>query len=431
MAERKRTGRSNTPTELEEALRRHVRAKGADYLKDPNITSVGVGLKNGNGPVCLQFTVGEKGDSAIEALGSRRIPETIDIEGHSVPTDVVQRVYRLSYELVEAESLDERRVRIDPIRPGVSTAHIRETAGTIGLLVFDRATGAPCILSNWHVLSGNTGSVGDTVVQPGPFDDNNAALNTVGALLRSHLGAAGDCALARIRSRGYDRSVLGFDVVPRRMARVALGDKVTKSGRTTGITFGLVRRVDVMAKIQYGAPTGQQAIGCFEIGADPDHPSSDGEISKGGDSGSAWLIAERGKPTDIFAGLHFAGETDAASDEHALACYSLSVQKKLDLGAEAVSPSRSGNPWRWAARRNRSTLRPSASAWRRAASSSLQKVQARRRGLPARAASRRPTAAAASSSAETILPETNRSAILPPTPDAVIVRPSLNREFRV
>jgi endonuclease G len=331
MAERKRTGRSNTPTELEEALRRHVRAKGADYLKDPNITSVGVGLKNGNGPVCLQFTVGEKGDSAIEALGSRRIPETIDIEGHSVPTDVVQRVYRLSYELVEAESLDERRVRIDPIRPGVSTAHIRETAGTIGLLVFDRATGAPCILSNWHVLSGNTGSVGDTVVQPGPFDDNNAALNTVGALLRSHLGAAGDCALARIRSRGYDRSVLGFDVVPRRMARVALGDKVTKSGRTTGITFGLVRRVDVMAKIQYGAPTGQQAIGCFEIGADPDHPSSDGEISKGGDSGSAWLIAERGKPTDIFAGLHFAGETDAASDEHALACYSLSIQKKLDF----------------------------------------------------------------------------------------------------
>ena len=88
MAERKRTGRSNTPTELEEALRRHVRAKGADYLKDPNITSVGVGLKNGNGPVCLQFTVGEKGDFAIEALASRRIPETIDIEGHSVPTDV-------------------------------------------------------------------------------------------------------------------------------------------------------------------------------------------------------------------------------------------------------------------------------------------------------------------------------------------------------
>jgi hypothetical protein len=33
-------------------------------------------------------------------------------------------------------------------------------------------------------------------------------------------------------------------------------------------------------------------------------------------------------------------------------------------GAEAPSPSRSGRPWRWAASRNRSTLRPSASAWR-------------------------------------------------------------------
>jgi endonuclease G len=89
MAERKRTGRSNIRKELEEALRRHVRAKGADYLKDPNVTSVGVGLKNGNGPVCFQFTVSEKGNSPIEAFATRRIPETIDIEGHSVPTDVV------------------------------------------------------------------------------------------------------------------------------------------------------------------------------------------------------------------------------------------------------------------------------------------------------------------------------------------------------
>ena len=333
---RKTTARTRKAlTEISEAaLRRHIRARGADYLNDPNITSVGIGLKNGDGPICLQFTVGEKGDSAIETLGSRRIPETIEINGKVVPTDVIQRVYRPSYEIVPTDQLDLRRQRIDPIRPGVSIAHIAESAGTLGLVVFDRTTGAPCILSNWHVLHGNVGKIGDTIVQPGPFDDNNTVMNTAGTLLRSHLGAAGDCALARIRQRDYDRSVYGLDVIPKRMARVALGDKVIKSGRTTAVTRGVVRRIDVMAKINYGIPAGQQAIGGFEIGPAADSLTADGEISKGGDSGSAWLIFDKGAPTDIFAGLHFAGEGDTSNDDHALACYATSVQKKLDFVLE-------------------------------------------------------------------------------------------------
>ncbi|WP_105441229.1 hypothetical protein [Neorhizobium sp. T25_13] len=234
---RKSTRSGKASAEVTEAdLRRHIRAKGADYLKDPNITSVGIGLKNGDGPICLQFTVGQKGESALETLATNRIPETIEVDGKPVPTDVIERSYRPSYEIVATEQLDLRRQRVDPLRPGISVAHIAETAGTVGLVVFDRTTGSPCILSNWHVLNGNAGEIGDTIVQPGPYDDNNTTLNEAGTLLRSHLGAAGDCALARIRLRGYDRSVYGLDVVPKRMARVALGDKVIKSGRTTANT---------------------------------------------------------------------------------------------------------------------------------------------------------------------------------------------------
>lgn len=321
-----------------EALRRHIRAKGTEYLSDPNITSVGIGHKNGDGPICIQFTVSAKGDSVIESLLTKRIPETIEVEGQEFPTDVIQRTFHPSYKMVETEQLDDRRKRVDPIRPGVSVSHIAETAGTLGLVVFDRTTGVACILSNWHVLHGNNGRVGDTIVQPGPFDDNNVALNTAGTLLRSHLGAAGDCALARIRQRDFDRSVYGLDVVPKRMAQVELGDAVVKSGRTTAVTYGIVRRVDVMSKIDYGNPAGVQAIGGFEIGPDPDRPAEDEEISKGGDSGSAWLIADGDKPTDIFAGLHFAGEAGANTDEHALACYPASIQKKLDFVLEP-SPS--------------------------------------------------------------------------------------------
>jgi endonuclease G len=329
------------------ALRSHVRARGNDYLQDPNITSVGVGLKNGTGPISLQFTVGEKGDSAIESLDTEPIPPTVTLaDGTVVPTDVIERSYKPAFELVEPESLGDRRIRRDPIQPGISISHPNGTAGTIGLIVFDRATGAPCVLSNWHVLHGNKGAIGDRIVQPGPFDDNNIAGNFSGKLLRSHLGNAGDCALARIEQRGVKRDIFELGVVPRQMAEVALGDKVMKSGRTTGITFGIVRRTDVIAKINYRAPAGEVAIGGFEIGVDPAHKPADGEISKGGDSGCLWVVAKGTKATDIFAGLHFAGEAEGNADEHALACYPLSVQKKLDFlldpPAGTAAPQNSG-----------------------------------------------------------------------------------------
>ena len=339
-APKKKTARRETvDRELADALRSHVRAKASDYLKDPNINSVGVGRKNGTGPICLQFTVGEKGQSAIESLGSRPIPPTIEVAGRIIPTDVIERNYKPAFDIVGPESLDDRRVRVDPVRPGISVGHPSEGgAGTIGLIVFDRTTGAACILSNWHVLHGNSGAIDDDIVQPGKFDDNNVAGNFSGNLLRSHLGPAGDCALARIRTREFDRSVFELDVTPARMARVEIDDLVIKSGRTTGVTYGIVRRVDVVAKINYGHPTGTEDIGCFEIGVYPDRAPEDGEISQGGDSGSAWMIVENDAATDIFAGLHFAGETESTADEHALACYALSVQKKLDFIFEPPAP---------------------------------------------------------------------------------------------
>jgi endonuclease G len=329
----------------EETLRSFIRAKGEEYLKDPNITSIGIGRKNGSGPISIQFTVREKGESAIERLGSKRIPETIEIDGHVVLTDVIERHYSPSYQIVAPGQLDARRQRLDPVLPGISVSHIKGSAGTVGLIVYDRTTGAPCVLSNWHVLHGKDGNVGDVIVQPGPFDDNNTVNNRLGTLLRSHLGAAGDCALARVELRDTSRTVHELGIVPKHMADVALDDRVIKSGRTTGVTHGIVRRVDVMAKISYDLPEGPVAIGCFEIGVDPDNPPRNGEVSMGGDSGSAWLISKGGKATDIFAGLHFAGESDGSSDEHALACYPLSVQKKLDFVLEpATAPARDTAP---------------------------------------------------------------------------------------
>src|SRR5687767_3344154 len=164
-SKRQKNEQSAAQERLIDALRLHIRARGNDYLKDPNITSIGIGPKNGDGPLSLQFTVGTKTSVGLESLGTKPIPDSIMLpDGTAVLTDVIERSYDKAFELVGPETLDERRVRRDPIQPGISISHPDGTAGTIGLIVFDRATGAPCVLSNWHVLHGNSGTIGDEVV---------------------------------------------------------------------------------------------------------------------------------------------------------------------------------------------------------------------------------------------------------------------------
>lgn len=322
--------------DLSAALRRFVRRRGSAYLRDPNVTSIGVGHKVRGGKrtteLCVQFTVGTKAaPEALADLETAPLPESIEVAGVAVPTDVLERTYRPTARLVAAGAPDARKSRVDPVRPGVSIGHPGITCGTAGAVVYDRETGAPYLLSNWHVLHGEGGALGDTVVQPGAHDDNRTHRNALGPLVRSHLGVAGDCAVVSVSGRGLDPSVLDLDVTPAELGDPELGDKVVKSGRTTGVTHGIVRRVDVLARLDYGGGVGSREIGGLEIGPDPAKPAADGEISRGGDSGSVWLVKSGGKATGVLAGLHFAGEGGGDPDEHALACLPKSVFDKLGI----------------------------------------------------------------------------------------------------
>ena len=155
----KRTSKSE---KLRKALRRYVRSQGANFLEDPNITSIGVGRKNGDGKVGLVFTVGQKVElEVLESLDTREIPKEIEIEGMKVATDVLERNYEPSFRLVATQNANPLKSRVDPMMPGVSVSHFDGTAGTLGAVVFDSDTGAPCILSNWHVLHRASGSIGD------------------------------------------------------------------------------------------------------------------------------------------------------------------------------------------------------------------------------------------------------------------------------
>lgn len=335
-APKSRKPAKDSPKFMEE-LKQFVRTKGMDFLTDRNISSVGIGYKKKDGKptkeISIQFTVDQKASpEMLESLGTTEIPKSFVVAGVEVPTDVIQRNFVADFRVVEEAAPNARKTRIDPIVPGVSIANRRETAGTIGGIVFDRLDGTPYVLSNWHVLNGPLGRVGDDIVQPGPFDDNRVEHNHLGKLVRSHLGAAGDCAIASIEDRTFKQEILDLGITVAQLGEPELGDKVVKSGRTTNVTHGIVTRVHTIAKIDYGEPVGEQAIGGFEIGADPDIPPANGEISMGGDSGSYWLFkASNGKPSKTLAGLHFAGEGASDPSEHAVACYPRSVFEKLEI----------------------------------------------------------------------------------------------------
>ena len=321
-----------------------VRQKAQHYLKTPGVTSVGVGYRlqknENNGQVettnelCIQFTVAMKlTRESLENKGISPLPESLQVDNNTeVPVQVIERSFEPSYEIVsepqaELTPRQKRRSRLDPVVPGISISHKRGSAGTIGAVVYDNETGVPLLLSNWHVLQGVDGQAGDDVVQPGPHDDGDLEKNRVGRLVRSHLGLAGDCAVVSVENRRFAEEVLELNVAPKRAAKVSLGDNVVKSGRTTGVTYGVVTRVGVTTNICYRG-LGVREIGCFEIRPNPVKPSADGEISKGGDSGSIWLIDGE----DVVVGLHFAGEVDPApSEEHALSCNIHSVLEKLSV----------------------------------------------------------------------------------------------------
>ncbi|MEU3620114.1 DNA/RNA non-specific endonuclease [Streptomyces sp. NPDC006872] len=333
--------------ELIGSLRRYIRARGPEWLEDSNITSVGIGRKETGDrqsrQVALQFTVASKvRPEELEALGTSLIPETITVDDVEVPTDVIQRTYTPNFRTVDEVESPLRKRRLNPIEPGVSVGVNAEPpeSGTIGCIVFDKADGTPYVLSNWHVLHGHNGELGSEVVQPGPHDDNRVRRNRLGVLKRSHLGVAGDCAVATIEDRGFVQEIFELGVAPRTLGEPELDDRVIKSGRTTGITHGIVRRIDTVAKINYGGQVGVKTIGCFEVGPDANHPPDDGEISRSGDSGAVWMFKQNGSrgPVAVMAGLHFAGEGQGDPDEHALACLSTSVFEKLEITLTPPAP---------------------------------------------------------------------------------------------
>ncbi|MBC8098888.1 MAG: hypothetical protein H7Y11_05560 [Armatimonadetes bacterium] len=139
----------------------------AQFLAKQHVVGVAIGYKISDGvmtdELAVMVLVPEKVATA-QLASSDLIPRTVE----GIRTDVIE-----VGDLRALASMPQNaKSRFRPTIPaGVSAGHYRVTAGTIGAVVRDRATGDRLLLSNNHVFANNNDSAaGDSILQPGTLD---------------------------------------------------------------------------------------------------------------------------------------------------------------------------------------------------------------------------------------------------------------------
>ena len=308
------------------------RARGAAHeavrrlIYDPNVLMIDIGWPEHGGvlyenELAIRVHVEKKipQGPALEVAtqsGVTRgeIPSFID----GFPVDIPQSPYRLHqwWSGGWQRPTPLRARRTEPIQGGISVANGRIRGyGTLGGVVRDRTSGAPMILSNWHVLVGQWHArPGWPIFQPGQGDGGGDA-DTVARLSRDAMSVNLDAAVAELTNdRQWINDQLGLGPV-KGVGKPQLGMSVTKSGRQSDVTYGRVTGVDGTARLPY---SGVYRVINNVMTIEPREVHA--QVSAGGDSGSFWLDEE----TMHVVGLHFAGSD---RPERALA---INIQPVLD-----------------------------------------------------------------------------------------------------
>lgn len=273
-----------------------------------NVVGVGVGLKIKGGEQTetpsVMVLVSQKMPTELVSRANT-IPKTVD----GKPTDVIEVGHLFaggSQQLMETQDVDAQTLatRIRPARPGFSVGHYKITAGTIGAGAYDLSPvpGVPpryYILSNNHVLANsNDASIGDPILQPGPFDGGTAPADVIGRLARfvpirfDGTCNSVDAAVAEVPFHVIDRDVY-WNGYPATAAKAAtVGMLLKKTGRTTNFTTGRVTAIAATVNVNYGG--GKVAKFCNQIITT--------NMSAGGDSGSMVLDLQNNPVGLLFAG---------------------------------------------------------------------------------------------------------------------------------
>lgn len=193
--------------------------------------------------------------------------------------------------------------RVRPLRPGVSCIpdHLVGSVGTLGGLVVSGSR--TLIISCNHVLAANDPiAIGQPVYQPAPGDGGTPA-DQVGVVIHYdplELGIINrrDIAVAVVfPTDPIDLTPLDFAQAPSGVYRVpSVGEAVSKSGRTTGLTTGQVDLTDALVNVDFGPGLGVISWGgTIRVTGAP--------FIQGGDSG-AWVFDSQMN----MVGMVFAGD---------------------------------------------------------------------------------------------------------------------------
>jgi hypothetical protein len=270
-------------------------------------------------PIAEQFRTTPPARPGQQVWPDMQGGSALEMNGAPAPTLAEEEYAALTGALMLA-----RRAR--PAEGGYSVGHYKITAGTLGTCVYDilpgGTTGSPpahgvgippryYILSNNHVLANtNAASVGDPILQPGPFDGGTDPADRIATLSRwvpitlepptpraLHRNIV-DAAIAQGQFHDLDREIFWSGYVNgwRRKANVAVGQLVQKTGRTTNFTTGRITAINATVDVGYGG--GRVARFRDQIVTT--------NISAGGDSGSLVLSLD-----NVAVGLLFAGSSVA------------------------------------------------------------------------------------------------------------------------
>jgi hypothetical protein len=278
---------------------REIKERYATRLTQyPNVTGVGVGLRLVNGQrtneVCVRVYVRRKLPEG-QLRTTEILPRTLD----GVTVDVVESEFIFMQEDAPPLPLEQRVTRHFPfLTPGVSVGGLRVTAGTLGAAVYDVLGGGQLLLSNWHVLCGSPDCVqGEEIVQPGVFDGGATPKDTVAMLERFAHTDRVDAAVAAVNGQRFLRDAIPGIGLVRSIGGATLGTRVRKSGRTTGVTIGVVD--DVSADVTVSGLMFRDQISVVRDDEDV--------IVAGGDSGS--LVVDE---QNLAVGLLFGGRVDGS-----------------------------------------------------------------------------------------------------------------------
>jgi endonuclease G len=326
------------------AMREAIRS----HLYDPNVGMVDFGHPEHGGQIAwdelaIRIHVKKKLDQpALEMAAALGMTSPIPPSIGGFPTDIPEGIYRPHATPQNRgwwlpRPTNPHQALNKPMFGGISISdEFHKAAGTLGGIVIDRVTGAEMILSNWHVLVCQwTARAGQRIYQPGRLDGGTFA-NTVATLTRHAMSVNLDAAVATLTGdRQFVINQLELGAVTG-VGQPTLGMELVKSGRTSGVTEGIVTAIQGTAKMTY---SGMTRLLRDVVTIEPRFGS--GEVSRPGDSGSCWLDSQ----TMQAVGLHFAG-SDFPERALALDMQSVLDALNVDLAGGQLARPRAGAGFR-------------------------------------------------------------------------------------